>query len=413
MSDRPAETPAARLPYWEFVTIVAFLMALNAMAIDVILPALQQMGASLAVADENTRQLPLTAYIVVFGVSQLVYGTVSDRFGRRSVLLIGLVIYVIGCVGSAFSVSFPMLLATRGLQGLGAGATRVIAVAVIRDTFGGRRMASVMSLAMMVFMAVPIIAPGIGQIILMVSGWRAILGFIATFGVVMTLWVYFRLPETLAPADKRELRVGPIVEAFRIVVTNRVAAGYALAAGLIFGCLFAFLNSAQQIFQKEYKLGALFPLVFSSGALLIAFASFSNSRLVERLGMRLLSHTALLGFTLVSAGLSLAAILGHGHVPFWVFYGVTLLTFGLFAFIGTNFNALAMDPLGHVAGTASSLLSSVQTVIGGFLGAMVGLAYDDSILPISLGYVAMSGASFLVIALTERRRLFGRVERKA
>ncbi len=410
MSQSPASPPAARLPYWEFVAIVALLMALNAMAIDVILPALQQMGESLNVADENTRQLPLTAYIVSFGLSQLVYGTLSDRFGRRPILIAGLIVYVIGCTGSAFAGSFTMLLATRALQGIGAGATRVIAIAVIRDTFGGRRMASVMSLAMMVFMAVPIIAPGLGQIVLMVSGWRAILGFIALFGLLMTVWCYLRLPETLAPEDKRELRLGPIVEAFRIVVSNRVAAGYALGAGLIFGCLFAYLNSAQQIFQNEYGLGPFFPLVFSSGAVLIAVGSFTNSRIVERLGMRLLSHSALAAFAAISALLCLIAIFDEGHVPFWVFYGATLLTFGLFAFIGTNFNALAMDPLGHVAGTASSVLSSVQTFLGGVLGALVGLAYDGTVLPLSLGFLLMSLSSFVVIALTERRRLFGRQE---
>jgi DHA1 family bicyclomycin/chloramphenicol resistance-like MFS transporter len=409
MLDEPADPPGARLPRWEFVTIVALLMALNAMAIDVILPALQQIGESLAVADENARQLPLTAYVVVFGVSQLVYGTISDRFGRRPVLLTGLAIYVVGCVGSAFSESFAMLLATRGLQGLGAGATRVIAIAVIRDTFGGRRMASVMSLAIMVFMAVPIIAPSVGQLILMFAGWRAILGFIASFGVVVTIWCYLRLPETLAPADKRELRIGPVVQAFRIVLSNRVAAGYALGTGLIFGCLFAYLNSAQQIFQGVYQIGAFFPLAFSSAALLIAVAAFTNSRLVERFGMRFLSHSALLVFALTSALLSLIAVLDEGHVPFWVFYAANLLTFTSFAFIGTNFHALAMDPLGHVAGTASSVVSSVQTVIGGVLGAAIGLAYDGSVLPLSLGFVAMSLASFAVIALTERSRLFGRV----
>ncbi len=413
MTENPAEPPAARLPYWEFVTMVALLMALNAMAIDVILPALQQMGESLDVADENTRQLPLTAYIVFFGLSQLVYGTISDRFGRRPVLIFGLVVYVIGCAGSAFADSFTMLLAMRGLQGIGAGGTRVIAIALIRDTYGGRRMASVLSLAMMVFMTVPIIAPGIGQIILMVSGWRAILGFITLFGLAVTVWCSIRLPETLADADRRELRVRPIAEAFRIVVTNRVAAGYALGTGLIFGCLFAYLNSAQQIFQEEYHLGALFPVAFSSGAVLIAVAAFTNSRLVERLGMRFLSHSALAGFAAVSALLSFFATLGDGHVPFWIFYAATLLTFGLFAFIGTNFNALAMDPLGHVAGTASSVLSTVQTVVGGILGALVGFAYDGTVLPLSLGFLAMSLASFAAIALTERHRLFGRQEAPA
>ena len=184
MSEDPAAPPAARMPHGEFVAMVAFLMALNAMAIDVILPALQQMGESLAVADENTRQLPLTAYVAFFGVSQLVYGTLSDRFGRRPVLLFGLVVYVAGGIGAAVAGDFTMLLAMRGIQGIGAGATRVIAISIVRDTFGGRRMASVMSLAMMVFMAVPIIAPTIGQGIMMFaagarslsrsrpSGWR-------------------------------------------------------------------------------------------------------------------------------------------------------------------------------------------------------------------------------------------------
>ena len=384
-------------------------MALNAMAIDVILPALQQIGASLDVADENTRQLPLTAYIAVFGLSQIGYGTVSDHFGRRPVLIFGLVIYVIGCTGAAFSTNFPMLLLMRGLQGFGAGATRVIAISLIRDTFGGRRMASVMSLAMMVFMGVPIIAPGIGQLILMASGWRAILGFIASFGLMMTVWCSLRLPETLADEDRRELRFGPVLEAFRIVVSNRVASGYALGTGLIFGCLFAYLNSAQQIFQEHYHLGALFPVAFSSGAVLIAIASFTNSRLVERLGMRLLSHGALACFAVISAIVCATVYFREGQVPFWLFYSANLLWFGCFAFIGTNFNALAMDPLGHVAGTASSVLSSVQTVLGGILGALIGQAYDGTLLPLSLGFLCMSLASFAVIALTERNRLFGRV----
>jgi DHA1 family bicyclomycin/chloramphenicol resistance-like MFS transporter len=391
--------------------MVAFLMALNAMAIDVILPALQQMGASLGVADENTRQLPITAYVAFFGVSQLLYGTLSDHFGRRPVLLFGLVIYVLGCIGAATAGNFPMLLAMRGIQGIGAGATRVIAISIIRDTFGGRRMASVMSLAMMVFMAVPIIAPNIGQGILMIAGWRSILVAIALFGLAMTAWCFLRLPETLHPEDRRPLRVGPIVDAFRIVLGNRVAFGYAIGTGLIFGCLFAFLNSAQQIYQEEYKLGALFPVAFGAAGAFIAVASFTNSRLVERFGMRRLSHSALAVFIAMSALLCALTVFNAGHIPFWVFFLCTLVTFCMFAFMGTNFNALAMDPLGHVAGTASSVLSSVQTILGGTLGALIGLAYDGTILPLTLGYLVLSLLSFGVIAITEPGRLFGRLDR--
>jgi MFS transporter, DHA1 family, multidrug resistance protein len=408
MAEIRDEPPAARMPYVEFVTMVALLMALNAMAIDIILPALQQMGASLAVSDENTRQLPLTAYIIFFGISQLLYGTVSDRFGRRPVLLFGLAVYAIGCTGAAIAGSFEMLLVMRAVQGIGAGATRVIAIAVVRDTYGGRRMASVMSLAVMVFMVVPILAPTLGQGILMVSGWRAILAFIALFGLVMTAWCFFRLPETLADSNRRPLEPAAVVDAFRIVLTNRVAAGYAVGAGLLFGCMFAFLNSAQQIYQEIYGLGTLFPVAFSSGAILIAFASFTNSRLVERLGMRLLSHGALCAFAAVSAILCVIAIFDQGHVPLWIFYLAIMIALGLFGFIGTNFNALAMDPLGQVAGTASSIVGFLQTFLGGVLGALIGQAYDGTVLPLSLGMLVLSLMSFGIIVLTERNRLFGR-----
>ncbi len=284
----------------------------------------------------------------------------------------------------------------------------MIAISVVRDTFGGRRMASVMSLAMMVFMIIPIVAPGLGQLVMEAAGWRAILAAVTVFGLVMTIWCQVRLPETLADADRRALRPGPVVEAFRIVLGNRAAAGYALSAGLIFGCLFAFLNSAQQIYQGEYGLGALFPVAFSSAALFIAVASFANSRLVERFGMRLLSHGALVTFAAISALLCAVAIFDDGHVPFWIFFPATIAAFSCFAFVGTNFNALAMDPLGHVAGTASSVVSSFQTFLGGILGALVGLAYNGTVLPLTLGFLVMSLASFATIALTERDRLFGR-----
>jgi DHA1 family bicyclomycin/chloramphenicol resistance-like MFS transporter len=408
MREQSGEPPAARLPYAEFVTMVALLMALNAMAVDVILPALQQMGEALAVADENTRQLPLTAYIAFFGISQIIYGPLSDHLGRRPVLLVGLAIYALGCVGAAASGSFAMLLAMRAVQGIGAGATRVIAVSVIRDTFGGRKMASVMSLAMMVFMAVPIIAPVLGQGILIVAGWRAILLAIAAFGLIMAAWCFIRLPETLAPEKRRPLKAAPVMEAFGIVLTNRIACGYAMSTALIFGCLFGFLNSAQQVYQEVYGLGALFPLAFSSGALFIAVASFTNSRLVERLGMRLLSHSALAGFALTSAVLSAVAFVDQGYVPFLWFYVLMVVALCLFGFIGTNFNALAMDPLGHVAGTASSVLGFLQTFVGGVLGAGIGLAYDGTVLPLALGFLILSLLSFGIIFLTERDRLFGR-----
>jgi DHA1 family bicyclomycin/chloramphenicol resistance-like MFS transporter len=410
MLDNPIAPPAARLPYVEFVAMMALLMALNAMAVDVILAALQQMGAALAVADENARQLPLTAYILLFGVSQLFYGPASDRFGRRPVLLFGLAIYALACVGAAFAGSFEFLLLMRAAQGIGAGATRVIAVAVIRDTYAGRTMASVMSLVMMVFMAVPLFAPAIGQGILMIAGWREIFVLMTLFGVAMALWCGARLPETLAAAHRRPLGAGPVMQAFRIVLGNRVAFAYALAGALQFGCIFAFLNSAQQIYQQIYGVGALFPLFFSSGTILIGLASFTNSRLVERVGMRKLSHSALAGFIVLSLLLFTIAAIGHGHMPLWAYFGLTLLAFGLFGFIGTNFNALAMDPLGRVAGTAASVIGFLQTCVGGAIGAAIGQAYDGTLMPLTVGYVVLSLLSFATVAAAERGRIFGRLD---
>ena len=408
MIEHSGEPPAAAaMPYFEFVAMVALLMALNAMAVDVILPALQQMGASLSVSAENQRQLPITAYIALFGVSQLVYGPLSDHFGRRRVLFFGLALYALASLGAAFAGSFAMLLTMRAIQGIGAGATRVIAISVVRDTFDGRKMASVMSLVMMVFMAVPIVAPTLGQGILMLAGWRAILILVAVSGLVMAVWCFLRLPETLAERNRRPLQVGRILEAFRIVLTNRVAFGYAISTALVFGCLFAFLNSAQQIYQEVYGLGALFPIVFSSGAIFIAAASFTNSRIVERLGMRLLAHGALAGFACVSALLSTIALFDDGQIPFAAFYALTTVALCLFGFIGTNFNALAMDPLGHVAGTASSVLGFLQTFVGGLIGAVIGLTYDRTVLPLALGFLSLSAASFVILVFTERGRLFG------
>jgi DHA1 family bicyclomycin/chloramphenicol resistance-like MFS transporter len=404
----PAKPPAAAaMPYVEFVAMVALLMALNAMAIDVILPALQQMGASLAVHDENARQLPLTAYVAVFGVSQIFYGPLADRYGRRPVLLFGLAVYALAGFGAAVAGNFTMLLAMRALQGLGAGATRVIAIAVVRDTFGGRRMASVMSLVMMVFMAVPIVAPTLGQGVNLVAGWRGILIAVAIAGVGITTWCWLRLPETLHEEDRRPLRAGPVLEAFRMVVTNRIAAAYALGTAIMFGCIFGYINSAQQIFQETYGIGVAFPLYFSAGAIFMAISSFTNSRLVERIGMRRLSHGALIAFAIASGALCLIAIAGGGHMPFWVFYFLTTVGLCQFGFIGTNFNALAMEPLGHVAGTASAVLGSLQTFGGGVIGAFVGYAYNGTLLPLSLAFFVLALLNIAVVATVEGGRLFG------
>jgi DHA1 family bicyclomycin/chloramphenicol resistance-like MFS transporter len=260
-------------------------------------------------------------------------------------------------------------------------------------------------------MAIPVVAPNIGQIVLLFGNWREIFIFIAAFGTLVTLWAYFRLPETQHPEDRLPLTAKRVTDAFRIVLTNRRAFAYTMSTALIFGVLFAFINQAEQIYAHVYDLGPAFTLYFSAGAIFMAVASFSNSKLVERFGMRRLSHGALCLFIVFSA-INLGVAFAYGGVPpFAVFLPLTILTFCMFGFIGTNFNALAMDPLGHVAGTASSVLGFMQTFGGGILGAAIGYFYDGTVVPLLLGYVALSVGSLGCVLVAERGQLFGR-ERK-
>jgi DHA1 family bicyclomycin/chloramphenicol resistance-like MFS transporter len=402
---RPAE-PAYRLPILrgEFIALAAALMAINALAIDIMLPAMQQIGSALGVEDENQRQFVITAYVVGFGVAQLFFGPISDRFGRRGPLLIGLGVYVAAAILAAFAPNFGALLALRVIQGIGAAATRVITVSLVRDTFGGRQMAEVMSLVMMIFMVVPVIAPGAGQLLLLFAEWQLIFHFMGFVAAGIGFWFFLRMPETLPVEKRRAFTPASIAEGFRIVLTNRIAFCYALATALIFGGLFGFINSAQQIFIDIYGLGVWFPVLFAVLAGMMALSSFLNSRLVGRYGMRGLSHFALLGFIAATTIWIVWALLAP--MPLVPFVGLFAAAMFMFGWIGPNFNALAMEPLGHVAGTASSVLGFLQTLGGGLIGAVIGLAFDGTVVPLALGYFVSGIGALALILIGEGGRLF-------
>lgn len=394
------------MPRWELVGLVAALMALNALAIDVFIPALQDIGTALNVQDANRPQFVISAYVMGFGIAQLFYGTISDRFGRRPVLMFGLAVYVGASALASYVPNFESLLAIRFVQGLGTAATRVIATSVVRDTFGGARMASVMSLVMMVFMVVPLIAPNVGQVIILFGDWQSVFWVTGILGVVMALWSFIRLPETLHPEYRMPLTFTRVTAAFRVVLTTRASFGYSLSTALTFAVLFAFINQAEQLFTQTFKLGDAFTLAFSAIAVFMALSSFMNSRLVERMGMRRLSHSALMCFLgLIALALMLALGLGNAF-PLWLFCTMMALIFACFGFIGTNFNALAMDPLGHVAGTASSVLGFLQTFVGGVLGATIGYLYDGTVVPLFAGYLMLALGAVVCVAMAEGGRLF-------
>lgn len=403
-SQAPQQDTKLPIPRWEFIALCAALMALNSLAIDIMLPALQQIGGSLGVESPNHRQYVITAYIVAFGIAQLGFGPVSDRFGRRGPLLAGLAVYILAAFAAVAAPSFATLLACRFLQGIGAAATRVISISIIRDSFGGRRMAEIMSLVFMVFMAIPVVAPSLGQVIIIFSTWHLIFAAMGIGALLITLWAFLRLPETLHPQFRRSFTWSAVTSGFGIVLSDRAALCYTLAGMFTFGALFGFINSAQQVYVDIYGLGAWFPIIFAAVASLMAVSNFLNSRLVGRFGMRRLSQGALLAFIAISAlwfALSLA-----GPVSFPVFITLFTLDMLLFGLLGSNFNALAMEPLGHVAGTASSVLGFTQTFGGGIIGTVIGQMFDGTVMPLAAGFCGVSIVAFLMVVIAERGKLF-------
>ncbi|MBC7282236.1 multidrug effflux MFS transporter [Hoeflea sp.] len=389
----------------QFIAIVASLMALNALAIDIMLPAFPHMAQGLAVTDANHVQYVLLAYIIGFGGAQLFFGPIADRYGRRMPLFVGIALYAICSIGGALAPSFEFLLLARFLQGIGAAATRVIALSVVRDTHSGRGMAATMSLVMMVFMVVPVFAPMMGQVIILAGDWHLIFVFMALVSIIVGIWAALRLPETLKEENRRPLTLASIRQAFAIVLTNRIALFYTLATSFYFGSLFGFLNVAQPIYVGIYGLGNYFPIAFAAVAVVMAGSSFLNSRLVGRFGQRRLSHSALIAYFVL--GLILAGLTAMGPIPFWLFFTLSLLMMPLFGFVGSNFNSIAMEPLGAIAGTASSTLGFAQTVGGGLVGALIGQAYDGTVFPLAAGYALVSAVAIGMVLVAEKGRLFG------
>lgn len=402
--DTPNPTASKGMSFRQFVVFVAAVMATNALAIDTMLPALPAIGRSLGIASDNDRQWILTAYVLGFGGAQIFYGTLADRYGRRPVLLVALAIYSVFSAVAGLAGSFGVMMAARALQGVGAAGTRVLAIAIIRDRYAGRQMARVMSLAFIVFLAVPIAAPSLGQLVMLFAPWPAVFFLLALFAALVAAWGAWRLPESLHEEDRLPIDARRIAQAFAITLGERRAVGYMLALAVMFGGLLGYVNSAQQVFADVLHEPRRFPLIFGFTALFMVASSLLNARIVGRLGMHRVSHGALCGYIAV-AGVH-AALAWSGHESIVVFtacMGLLLFCTGL---VGPNFNALAMEPLGHVAGTASSVQGFVTSVGGGIVGFLIGQQFDGTALPMTLGFVACSSTAMAIVLVTERGRLF-------
>ena len=393
----------------ELVAIVAGLMTLNAMAIDIMLPALSQIASATGLTAEggavdNRQQLIIFAYVLGFGAPQLVWGPVTDRFGRRAPLFIGLIGYIAVSLACVLIHDFWVLLGARFLQGVFSSGARIVASAVVRDLFSGRAMASFMSLVMTIFMIVPIVAPSLGQVILMFAPWEAIFIWLGIWGAVMLAWTWFRLPETLPVPARRPLNMASAFGAYMSVLRSKVSFGYMCASGIVFGALFAFIASSEQVFRQVFDKGDTFAYWFAGVAGVMALANFTNSRLVEKVGMRRISHTALIVFTTISAGLAISTMMfGENFV---IFFPLFALAFGCFGLMGSNFSALAMEPLGKIAGTASAAYGFATTLASAFIGAFIGSQFNGSTVPLMLGFAVLGTLSLIIVLITEKGRLF-------
>jgi len=389
----------------ELIVLMALLMSLQAFGIDSMLPALGTIGTDLG-ATGNERQFVIGAYFLGSGIGAFFPGAFADRFGRRPVLAVGIVAYVIFSVACAFVTVFDWLIGLRLVQGLLCAGLSVVPAAIVRDRVGGDRMARLMSLIMMIFLAVPLVAPTIGQAILTFVGWRWIFGAMAVAGTLVGIWVWLRLPESLAPANRMDIEPLTILANMRSALIRRDAIGYVIGSALVFGSLFGFLNSSQQLIGEHFHAGQGFALIFGAAVLGMVAANFTNARIVERFGARRVSHAALLVF--ICAGVAQFISSGRPDQQLWEFVPILAVSMASLGFIGANFSSIAMQPFAHIAGAASSAQTSLRMVSGSVLGSLIGFAYDGTARPLATAMLSCGLLALAVILYSERGKLFGR-----
>ena len=399
----PPSSGAIAIRFGEFVALAAAMMSTQAIAVDAMLPALPTITRVLHVANENRGQWIVTAYIAGVGLGQLVWGLVSDRYGRRPVLLGGLGLYVVAAMLCGLTHSFPALLGWRLIHGL-AAASVVVTRSVIRDLYSGRHMARVMSLTFMVFLMVPVIAPSLGQLILLLAPWRSIFIVCAIFAAIVWLWALLRLPETLHPEYRLTLTRTHIVSAVRLVLGNRSSLCYTLAMAVMLGALLAYVGMVQQIFAEVFHRPTWMPTMFALCATTMGAGAYLNSRMVERLGMRVISHAALLAYIAVTLVHLWVAALGLERP--WTFVLLQAGAMACFALSVSNFGAMAMEPVGAVAGVGASLQGFISTFGGALMGAAIGREFNGSTVPLAGGALCCGLTSLLFVLLAEKWRLF-------
>ena len=392
----------------ELIVLLALLMSLNALAIDVMLPALDEMARDLGVVEGNDRQLVIAIYTVTMGIGCLVPGSFADRYGRRPILLLSLGAYTGLSLITAFLTHFELLLWARGLAGLLSAGLMVAPLAIVRDLYEGDAMARLMSIVAAVFITVPVVAPSLGQVVLVAGSWHWIFVALAAIGALAALWVWLRLPETLAPEARQEVIVPVILRNMRFALMNRQAIGYVLGTMLVMGGVFGYVNSAQQLFGQHFGVSeAAFPIVFGSTAAVMAIANIVNSRIVMRYGARRVSHAGVLIFIAVSATQVWASHYRPGDLQ-W-FLPLMAMNLGLLGFLGANFGSIAMQPFARIAGAASSVQTFFRMFGAAMVGLVIGQVYDGTARPFAWSLLICSTLALVFVLYSEKGKLFRRL----
>ena len=391
-----------RLPYWEFIILVSIMFGMIAFGTDTMLPAFPDIAKDLELLNVNKAQLIISSFILGTGLGQLISGPISDTFGRKPIITIGLMIFILACIAAYYAETLEMMLVARFIQGLGISAPRTVTMALIRDLYSGRKMAQVMSLAMAIFVLVPALAPSIAQLLFINFGWRSIYMAFIAFALIGLLWLNLRQPETLPFEQRKKLSSTEFLRAFKVVITNTAVVKYTVTLALGFGALFGYLNSAQQIFVDTLGAGMKFPMYFAIISILAAPASFMNAALVMKYGMKLL---ATIGYALqIIFAIITILIINLEFLPMeWslvIFISWSVIAFFLKGLYFGNLNALAMEPMGEIAGMASAIIGASATMLGILIAIPIGLAFNGTATPVLFGYITFSSLA-LILMLTK------------
>ena len=389
----------------EFVALMAMMIALTALSIDAMLPALTNIGTDLGVTAPNDNQLIISILFLGLAIGQLFYGPLSDNIGRKPAVYFGLFIFGIGCIISMFSKDLTTMLVGRCLQGIGLSGPRVVTIAIIRDLYKGERMAQVMSFVLAVFIAVPAIAPAVGQGVLFIADWRMIFVVLLSLGTIAFIWFYLRQEETLTKENRMKFSFANLGKKLKEIITIRSTIAYTLAAGFISSAFVGFLNSSQQVFQIQFGLGERFPIYFAAIALSVGLASFVNGKLVMRYGMQKMVRSAALSIVVISIifyGL-INTVIVNPSLPFFMMYLLSTVFFVGILF--GNLNSMAMEPLGHMAGIGAAIVGSVSTFISVPFGTYIGMQYNGTVEPMAMGFLIFGGLTALSIFLAKGRKV--------